>query len=68
MSEQVKDWRIGLTVKAKLRSNEMYYERCEVLDVLPSGSGGIVDPDGVLKLKSAGGRVFLNPANEWVTA
>jgi hypothetical protein len=63
-----RDWRVGLTVKARLRSNEMHYEPCEVLDVLPSGAGGIVDPAGVLKLKSPAGRVFLNPAGEWVTA
>lgn len=68
MSSKAPDWRIGLTVKCKYRNHIFYYERAIVLDVLPTGTGGIFDKDGVLKLKLEGGSVILAPADEWMTA
>ena len=68
MQETKRDWRIGLTVKPKYRSHALYYERGEILDVLPSGTNGIVDRNGVLKLKMSGGSTILAGADEWVTA
>jgi hypothetical protein len=63
-----RDWRIGLSCKPKYRTHPLYYERGEILDVEPSGTGGIVDPNGVLRIKMQDGKVFLAPADEWVTA
>jgi hypothetical protein len=67
-SAEKKDWRIDLSVKPKFRGHQYYYERGKVLDVLPSGTNGIVDPDGVLKIQLAGGSVILDGASQWVTA
>jgi hypothetical protein len=64
----MKDWRIGLSAKPKFRGHHYYYERGEILDVLPSGTNGVVDADGVLKIRLAGGSVVLEGANQWVTA
>lgn len=62
------DWRVGLTCKAKLRGHVRYYERGTIRAVLPSGTDGIVDPAGVLKIETMAGEVFLAPADEWMTA
>ncbi len=58
-----KDWRIGLSVKPKYRP-----EAGVVLDVLPSGTAGIVDETGVLKIRLISGTVILRGADDWVTA
>ncbi len=68
MTDDRRDWRIGLTVKPKYRSHELYYERSVVRDVHPSGTGGVVDPHGVLRIETQDGRTLLVPADEWVTA
>lgn len=39
-----------------------------VLDVLPSGTAGIVDETGVLKIRLISGTVILRGADDWVTA
>ena len=63
-----RDWRIGLTVRTKLRSDPLYYERGTVLDVFPTGTAGIHDQDGVLSVKLVGGSTILSPADRWITA
>lgn len=65
--EQKKDWRIGLTVKPKMRSHPRYYESGEVIEVHPSGTGGIFDKSGVLRIRLHRGLTLLAPADEWVT-
>ncbi len=62
------DWRIGLTVKARLRSDDLYYERGLIVDVFPSGTAGIDDPNGVLSVKMDGGSTILAPAERFITA
>lgn len=62
-----KDWRIGLSCKPVHRTHQMYYETCHVVDVFPSGTAGIVDPNGVLMIKAVTGRVFLEGASLWTT-
>lgn len=62
------DYRIGLSCKPKYRKHELYYEgRGKIVGVEPSGTAGIVDKDGVLKIE-LNGRTFLAPADEWMTA
>lgn len=62
-----KDWRIGLSCKIKYRHDERYYEGTgTILDAFPSGHGGIIDKDGVLKIKQ-NGKTFLDKADNWVT-
>lgn len=68
MSETKKDWRVGLTVKPKYRTHPLYYEMAAVVEVHPSGTGGVVDPDGVLRILLLSGKTTLVPAGEWVTA
>lgn len=63
-----RDWRIGLTVKARLRSDELYYERGTIVDVFPSGTAGIDDKNGVLSVKMDGGSTILAPAERFITA
>jgi len=63
-----KDWRIGLTVKARLRSDDLYYERGTIINVFPSGTAGIDDPNGVLSVKMDGGSTILAPAERFITA
>lgn len=67
-SELKPDWRIGLTVKAKYRSDPLYYERGKVVDVHGSGFCGIDDKDGVLRIKLDSGNVILSASDKWVTA
>lgn len=63
-----KDWRIGLSCKVKMRDHPLYYEgHGKIIGVEPSGTGGIVDRDGVLRIE-LNGKVFLAPADDWVTA
>ena len=63
------DWRIGLSCKSKYRSSQHYYDGGgKILSVWPSGTGGIHDKDGVLKIELAGGSVILAAADQWVTA
>jgi len=62
-----RDWRIGLTVKPKARTHPRYYESCKVVEVLPDGTAGMFDKDGILKIKSSTGEVFLARADEWRT-
>lgn len=62
------DWRVGLTVKPKLRSDPLFYERGVVLNVLPSGTGGLYDDSGILKISMESGAVILRRAEDWVTA
>lgn len=62
------DWRIGLSVKPKFRNDDLYYERGIVLDILPSGTNGLEDPTGVLKIKMGSGNIILRKADDWVTA
>ena len=68
MEEINKDWRIGLTVKPKYRNDPLRYEQGIVLDVFPSGTNGIIDRYGVLKIKMESGAVILRPADHWITA
>lgn len=62
------DWRIGLSCKPQMRSHELYYEHGKIVDVAPSGTAGIVDKDGVLKITMDSGRTFWAPARDWMTA
>ncbi len=62
------DWRIGLTVKPKYRHDPLRYSQGVVLNVHPTGTGGIVDPHGVLRIRLESGSVILRPADEWMTA
>lgn len=62
------DWRIGLTVKPKYRSDPLKYEQGIVLEVLPDGTNGLSGKDGVLKIKMDSGQVILRRADEWMTA
>ncbi len=66
--ENVPDWRIGLSCKPKYRTHPLRYEgHGKIIEVHPSGTGGIVDRDGVLRIE-LNGRTFLAPADEWMTA
>lgn len=62
------DWRIGLTVKPKMRTHELHYEQGEVVAILPDGTNGLFDPTGILKIRMQTGRVIVARADEWVTA
>ena len=66
--ETKKDYRIGLSVKAKYRTADFYYDRGVVVDVHPSGTSGIVDPDGVIVVKHDSGIVRMHAADALVTA
>jgi len=63
-----KDWRIGVSVKPKFRGHELHYERGKVLDVGPSGTGGLIDRTGILKIEMESGFTFWARADEWITA
>lgn len=60
------DWRIGLTVKPKLRSHALFGRR-GIEAAFPDGWGGLEDETGILQI-SIGGRAILARADEWVTA
>lgn len=62
-----KDKRIGLTCtpKPELWTHDLYGERGEIVAVLPSGAGGVVDSKGVLQIRMQSGRVLLSRASEW---
>jgi hypothetical protein len=63
------DWRIGLSCKPKHRTHEKYYDPPgKIIEVHPSGTAGITDKNGVLRIKNVRGLTFLAPAEEWVTA
>ena len=56
--EPPRDHRIGLMMKTRERSHQLYYERGEVVHVLSND---------VLVLKMSGGSVVMEPASDWVT-
>lgn len=64
----IDDWRVGLSVKTVSHSDSLYHYQAMVMNVYPSGHGGLSDKDGVLKLKLSDGRVVLRRASEWQTA
>ena len=64
--ENKKDRRVGLFVRPIDRSHENYYDLTMVIDVLPSGTNGIVDEKGVLVIRlNNGDRTTLQPASDW---
>ena len=68
LGAQQADWRVGLSVKPRLRTHPDYYESmAKVIGVFPSGHGGITDPSGVLMLQRDN-KTFLAPSADWVTA
>ena len=69
LERKPKDWRIGLSVKVKMRNHALYYEPPHtIINAFPSGYGGLVDKDGVLQLRSASGDVYLQRSQDWMTA
>jgi|ERR1700722_1938504 len=62
------DWRIGLPCKPKMRTHPRRYDQCRVIDVLPSGCYGMVDPNGILRIRTNRGEVFVEPSENWMTA
>ena len=62
------DWRIGLSCKPKYRHDELYYERGRIIAVEPSGTAGLEDENGILRIKMESGGVILRRSEEWVTA
>lgn len=62
------DWRVGLSCKPKYRHDDLWYERGIIVAVEPSGTAGLVDPSGILRIKMESGGVILRRADEWVTA
>lgn len=68
MYEAKPDWRIGLSCKPKYRTHPLRYEAPgKIIAVEPSGTDGIVDRDGVLRIE-IGGKVILAASDEWMTA
>lgn len=65
---QKPDWRVGLSCTPKYRHDDLWYERGRIIDVLPDGTNGLADKDGILKIKMDSGSVILRRADEWVTA
>lgn len=63
-----RDWRIGLSVKPKYRDDPLLYEQGEIIAVYPSGFGGVLDENGVLKIRLQSGTVVLRASDQWVTA
>ena len=63
-----KDWRIGLTVKPKYGNDPLKYEQGIVVDVHPTGYGGLYDDNGVLQIQMDSGTVILRRADGWITA
>lgn len=71
--EPPRDWRVGLSCKVKNSRHAYYFDSAtydpgEIVAVLPSGTAGITDKDGVLAIKLATGTTILAPANDWMTA
>lgn len=66
--QNINDYRVGLSVKPKYRTHELFYERGWIRGVSPSGTGGVFDDDGVLTIEMESGKVLLAPSNEWITA
>ena len=70
------DWRIGILAKSKFKEDGSFYSFAErndqppsrIIDVLPSGSGGITDTGGVLMLRLETGQIILARSQDWVTA
>ncbi len=68
LEQNKRDWRIGLSCKPKMRTHERYYEPPgTIIDVQPSGTGGIFDDNGVLRIQQ-GNTTFLARAEDWITA
>lgn len=59
------DWRIGLSVRPKGGVDLIDNKRGVVIDVLPSGTGGIKDRDGVLKIRLSCGMVVIRGSKDW---
>lgn len=66
------DWRIGHKCKPKRIGHGAGSfeagERGKIIQVHPSGFGNIIDPDGVLMIQMGSGSVFLDKADNWITA
>ncbi len=62
-----KDWRIGLRVTPKLRTDSLFSRVGEIVNVLPSGSFGVTDPNGVVVVRILN-ELVISPAERWMTA
>lgn len=63
-----KDWRIGLYVKPKMRSDVRFGQRGRVVDVFSVGTAQINDPDGVVAVRMDNGETVLSGAGRWCTS
>src|SRR5438874_13331027 len=54
-----RDYRIGLSVKPKHRTHALYYERGKIIAVHASGTGGLSDPGGILRIELESRRTLL---------
>lgn len=68
MSDTAKDWRIGLRCRVKYYTHSMYGTVGTIMDVLPSGTAGLEDPDGLLVIDVSYPFLVLDKADNWITA
>lgn len=65
----VPDWRIGLRVKLKYRSHPLFGMAGRIIEVYPSGTAGIDDKNGVIKvLMNESDYAIVCGADDFVTA
>ena len=65
LKARLSDPRIGVSVRQLWEEHITKYETGIVIDVAPSGTFGIWDQQGVLKLRMPSGLITLVPASAW---
>jgi len=67
MAERIeeKDGRIGSSVRGKYQFSPYRLALGIIIDVLPNGSYGIWDKNGVTVVKLSCGQIVVTPAEDW---
>ncbi len=55
----IKDCRMGLRVKPRFKGDRLEHREGTIVDVLPSGTAGLIDADGILAIKMLNGEIVL---------
>lgn len=68
MIDTAKDWRMGCRCKPKYLAHVLHGTIGNIVDVLPSGTGGLEDPHGLLVIDVSYPFLILDKADNWITA
>lgn len=63
-----RDWRIGLNVKTKYRGDRWQGITGEIVEVMETGSCGLIDSNGIIVVRLGNGETIVSGADRWMTA